>query len=185
MRIIVRGIVQGVGFRPTVHRVATAMGLSGYVQNNGSNVVIEVDREEDEFVRRLKAQLPPLANIESIEMSDGLTTSELGKGFRILPSEKGVRGVGIPNDAAMCANCRRELFNEEDRRYLYPFTNCTDCGARFSIIEDLPYDRDKTSMRAFPVCQECREEYEDPGARRFHHLRPTMRPFLLPHGQGG
>jgi hydrogenase maturation protein HypF len=169
MRIVVRGIVQGVGFRPTVHRVATAMGLNGYVQNNGSNVVVEVDREADEFVRRLKAQLPPLANIESIEVGEGLSASDLEKGFRIVPSEKGARGVGIPNDVAICDNCRRELFDPEDRRYLYPFTNCTDCGARFSIIEDLPYDRDKTSMRAFTKCQECREEYEDPSDRRFHH----------------
>ena len=169
MRIVVRGIVQGVGFRPTVHRVATAMGLNGYVQNNGSNVVIEVDREADEFVRRLKVRLPPLANIESIEVGEGLSSSDLGKGFRIVPSQKGARGVGIPNDVAICDNCRRELFDPEDKRYLYPFTNCTDCGARFSIIEDLPYDRDKTSMRDFPMCQACREEYEDPSNRRFHH----------------
>jgi hydrogenase maturation protein HypF len=169
MRIIVRGIVQGVGFRPTVHRVATALGLNGYVQNNGSNVIIEVDREADEFVMRLKSNLPPLANIESIEVSEGLTAKELGKGFRIVPSGKGIRGVGIPNDVAICDNCRRELFDAGDRRYLYPFTNCTDCGARFSIIEDLPYDRDKTSLRPFPMCQECREEYEDPKDRRFHH----------------
>ncbi|MDD1756225.1 MAG: carbamoyltransferase HypF [Methanomassiliicoccales archaeon] len=169
MRIVVRGIVQGVGFRPTVHRVATAMGLNGYVQNNGSNVVIEVDREADEFVSRLKAQLPPLAKIESLEVEEGLPPGELGKGFRIVPSQKGMRGVGIPNDVALCENCRRELFDGEDRRYLYPFTNCTDCGARFSIIEDLPYDREKTSMRAFPMCQECKEEYDDPSDRRFHH----------------
>ncbi|HUL39854.1 MAG TPA: carbamoyltransferase HypF, partial [Methanomassiliicoccales archaeon] len=129
----------------------------------------EVDRDAKEFVRKLKDQLPPLASIESIEMTEGLTTLALGKGFRIIPSEKGVRGVGIPNDAAMCDNCRREIFDADDRRYLYPFTNCTDCGARFSIIDDLPYDRDKTSMRAFPICQECREEYEDPSNRRFHH----------------
>ncbi|MDD1747409.1 MAG: acylphosphatase, partial [Methanomassiliicoccales archaeon] len=91
MRIVVRGIVQGVGFRPTVHRVATAMGLNGYVQNNGSNVVIEVDREADEFVSRLKAQLPPLAKIESLEVEEGLPPGELGKGFRIVPSQKGMR----------------------------------------------------------------------------------------------
>jgi hydrogenase maturation protein HypF len=169
MKIVVRGIVQGVGFRPTVHRVATAMGLNGYVQNNGSNVVIEVDREAEEFVERLRASLPPLADLESVEFERGLSGEELDNGFRIVPSEKGVRGVGIPNDAAMCDNCRHEMFDPEDRRYLYPFTNCTDCGARFSIIDDLPYDRDKTSMRTFPMCQECREEYEDPSDRRFHH----------------
>jgi hydrogenase maturation protein HypF len=169
MKIVVHGVVQGVGFRPTVHRIATSMGLSGYVQNNGSNVVIEVDRDGEEFVRRLKSNLPALARIDSIEMEVGLEAAELGTGFRIVHSQPGTRGVGIPNDVAICPTCHREMFDPRDRRHLFPFTNCTDCGARFTVIEDLPYDREKTSMRDFPMCEECRREYEDPADRRFHH----------------
>ncbi|MFP4170179.1 MAG: carbamoyltransferase HypF [Methanomassiliicoccales archaeon] len=167
MRYVIHGIVQGVGFRPTVHRIARSMGLRGFVQNNGSNVVVEVDREGDEFMEALRSNLPPLARVDSVEV---LVSGDRGyDDFRIVPSESGERGVGIPNDVAICDSCRRELFDPEDRRYLYPFTNCTDCGARFTVIEDLPYDRDSTSMRDFPMCPSCREEYEDPGDRRFHH----------------
>ncbi|MGD1059879.1 MAG: carbamoyltransferase HypF [Methanomassiliicoccales archaeon] len=169
MKITVRGIVQGVGFRPTVHRIATAMGLSGYVQNNGSNVAIEVDRDADEFVSALKAQLPPLARIDSISVEEGLPSDSLANGFRIIPSGSGQKGVGIPNDVAVCRNCRRDMFDRSNPRFLYPFTNCTDCGARFTVIEDLPYDREMTSMREFPMCDDCRREYEDPSDRRFHH----------------
>lgn len=168
MKIVVRGVVQGVGFRPTVHRIATSMGLRGWVQNNGSNVAIMVDRDAEEFVRRLRAELPPLARLESVELIE-TEGKNLGPGFRIIPSSSGQKGVGIPNDAAVCPDCQRELFNPSDRRYLYPFTNCTNCGARFTVIEDLPYDRDKTSLRDFPMCPDCRNEYDDPTARRFHH----------------
>ena len=145
------------------------MGLNGHVQNNGSNVVIEVDREAEEFVQRLRDQLPPLARLDSVEVTEDIPASEIAKGFRIVPSQAGARGVGIPNDVAMCDVCRREMLDPSERRHLYPFTNCTDCGARFSIIEDLPYDREKTSMRDFPMCEECRHEYEAPSDRRFHH----------------
>jgi hydrogenase maturation protein HypF len=168
MRITVHGIVQGVGFRPTVHRIATSMGLKGYVQNNGSNVVIVVDRSAQEFVRRLKAELPPLARLESMEIEDD-GMADVGDSFRIVPSSAGQKGVGIPNDVAVCPDCQREMFDPSDRRYLYPFTNCTNCGARFTVIADLPYDRDKTSMRDFPMDPDCRNEYDDPGDRRFHH----------------
>ena len=168
MRIVVYGVVQGVGFRPTVHRLATSMGLSGYVQNNGSNVVIEVDRDPEEFVKRLKGNLPPLARIDSIEIQKESATST-GRGFRIVQSENGQRGVSIPNDVALCEQCRKELFDPDNRRYMYPFTNCTDCGARFTVIDDLPYDRANTSMRKFEMCEDCRKEYEDPADRRFHH----------------
>ena len=169
MKIVVHGVVQGVGFRPTVHRIAAAMGLNGYVQNNGSNVVIEVDREAEQFIGRLKAQLPPLAKIDCIEMVAGSDPRTWGQGFHIVPSKTGQKGVSIPTDMAMCEPCKREMFDPSDRRHLYPFTNCTDCGARFTIIEDLPYDREKTSMRAFPMCDECGKEYSDPDDRRFHH----------------
>lgn len=170
MRIIVRGIVQGVGFRPTVHRVATQLGAHGYVQNNGSNVVIEVDGDADRFVVELRKALPPLARLDSVEISEGMPDAELSSmGFQIVKSSSGQKGVGIPNDTAVCVNCQKEMFDAADRRHLYPFTNCTDCGARFSIIRDLPYDRDLTSMDRFPMCADCRREYEDPAARRFHH----------------
>ena len=166
MRIVVRGVVQGVGFRPTVYRIATSMGLNGWVQNNGSNVIIAVDRDADEFVKRLHEELPPLARLDSVEIVEGDVHDE---GFHIVPSSVGQRGVGIPNDSAMCDDCRREMLTPGGRRYHYPFTNCTNCGARFTIIEDLPYDRGKTSMHEFPMCPECRAEYDDPSARRFHH----------------
>jgi hydrogenase maturation protein HypF len=174
MRITVRGVVQGVGFRPTVHRLAVSMGLHGYVQNNGSNVVIEIDGDGNEFVSRLKAALPPLARLDQVEVSEGLPDERLREmGFLIVPSEEGGKGVGIPNDTAVCPNCLREMFDPGDRRYLYPFTNCTDCGARFTIIRDLPYDREKTSMLPFLLCPSCQKEYGDPGDRRFHHQTIT------------
>lgn len=167
MRIVVHGIVQGVGFRPTVYRIATSMGLRGYVQNNGSNVVIVVDRLAEEFVRRLRDELPPLARLDSVEITP--SDDACGSSFRIVASEAGQKGVGIPNDTAVCDDCLREMFDPRDRRYLYPFTNCTNCGARFTVIIDLPYDREKTSMRDFPMDPDCRNEYDDPSARRFHH----------------
>ncbi|NLX47496.1 MAG: carbamoyltransferase HypF [Euryarchaeota archaeon] len=174
MRITVRGVVQGVGFRPTVHRLARSMGLHGYVQNNGSNVVIEVDGDAGEFVRRLKSALPPLARLDQVEIAPGLPDADLlAMGFSIVPSQQGTGGVGIPNDTAVCDSCLREMFDPFNRRYLYPFTNCTDCGARFTIIEDLPYDRQKTSMHPFPMCPECQMEYGDPDDRRFHHQTVT------------
>lgn len=168
MKIIVRGVVQGVGFRPTVHRIATSMGLRGWVRNNGSDVVIAVDDGAEELVRRLMAELPPLATIDSVEIIKS-EHCDVETGFHIVPSKSGHKGVGIPNDSAMCPECLKEMFTPGERRYLYPFTNCTNCGARFTIIEDLPYDRDSTTMQNFPMCPDCRSEYEDPTARRFHH----------------
>ena len=162
-----RGVVQGVGFRPTVYRIATSMGLNGWVQNNGSNVIVVVDRDAEAFVQRLRDELPPLARLDSVEIMD--IDEDAGSGFRIIPSASGQRGVGIPNDSAMCDECRNEMLTPGGRRYQYPFTNCTNCGARFTIIEDVPYDRAETSMRDFPMCPDCRNEYDDPTARRFHH----------------
>jgi hydrogenase maturation protein HypF len=189
MRITVRGVVQGVGFRPTVHRVASRLGMHGYVQNNGSNVVIEVDGDSDLFVSELRRSLPPLARLDSVDVSPGMPEEKLSAmGFRIVKSSNGQKGVGIPNDTAICDNCLREMFDPSDRRHLYPFTNCTDCGARFSIIRDLPYDRELTSMSKFPMCPDCSREYGDPGARRFHHQTiscPACGPrFRLLDGDG-
>jgi hydrogenase maturation protein HypF len=170
MRIVIRGVVQGVGFRPAVFRVAKGLGAHGYVQNNGSNVVIEVDGDAGRFMKALREALPPLARIDSVETAEGMDDAELKEmGFVIRHSESGARGVGIPTDSALCDRCREEMFSPGTRRHLFPFTNCTDCGARFTVIEDLPYDREKTSMRDFLLCADCRKEYEDPCDRRFHH----------------
>jgi hydrogenase maturation protein HypF len=172
-----------------VYRVATKLGMHGYVQNNGSNVVIEVDGDADRFVSELRNALPPLARLDSVEISPGLPTGALkNMPFHIVKSSSGQKGVGIPNDTAVCDKCRKEMFDPTGRRHLYPFTNCTDCGARFSIISDLPYDRELTSMSKFPMCPDCREEYEDPEARRFHHQTiscPVCGPkFRLLDGDG-
>lgn len=164
---MVRGIVQGVGFRPTVHRIAEAMGLNGWVRNDGTDVVIEVDKEHDRFLKALKEQLPPLALIEDIDVQD--SELELEEGFHIKPSAKGSRGAGIPVDTAICNFCIEEMRKEGDRRNGYPFTSCTDCGARFTLISDLPYDRPNTAYSSFPHCEACGREYASSGDRRFHH----------------
>ena len=174
MRFLVYGIVQGVGFRPTVYTLARAMGLRGYVRNNGSNVEICVDRQGEEFIRNLKEALPLLSTIERIESSgtpgsivDPTNYSDHPE-FVIVPSTSGMRSSSIPVDTALCDPCISELLTSADRRYHYPFTNCTDCGARYSIICDLPYDRELTTMVPFPLCPSCSSEYMDPGNRRFH-----------------
>ena len=174
MRFFVYGIVQGVGFRPTVYTLARAMGLRGYVRNNGSNVEICVDRLGEEFIRNLKEALPHLSTIERIESSgtqgsiaDPTDYSEYPE-FIIVPSTSGTRSSSIPVDTALCDPCISELLTPADRRYHYPFTNCTDCGARYSIIRDLPYDRELTTMVPFPLCPSCSSEYMDPGNRRLH-----------------
>jgi len=176
------GIVQGVGFRPFVYRLAVRMGLKGHVLNNGSNVEIVVDRNVEEFISALKAEKPPLARIDSVEIVDGsiVRTAEKGKtkatqikgsigtDFRILFSHTGSKDSDIPVDVSVCEHCLAELGDPKDRRYLYPFTNCTDCGARFSLIRSVPYDRANTSMKPFDMCPQCLKEYKDPSNRRFH-----------------
>ena len=166
MKLIFRGVVQGVGFRPAVYRSAVKLGFNGYVQNNGSNVVVVIDGDETVFINKLKSELPPLAKIDSIEIEE---EDRQYDGFKIIDSSSGGKGASIPNDTAICDNCKRDLFDPLNRRYLYPFTNCTDCGARFSIISDLPYDRANTSMNEYPADMLCSEEYASPLDRRFHH----------------
>ena len=165
MRITVYGIVQGVGFRPTVYRVARAMGLKGYVLNNGSNVEIVVDRDADEFLSRLKRELPGLARIDRAEMeeSDGEYAD-----FEIVQSREGRRVSLIPTDTAVCGSCADDFRMTGNKRNMFPFTNCTECGARFTIIKDVPFDRDRTSMSEFEMCESCLHEYRDPDDRRFH-----------------
>jgi hydrogenase maturation protein HypF len=169
-RIVVRGAVQGVGFRPFVYRLASNLGLNGWVLNTGQGVVIEVEGDRaviDEFLRGLDCDRPPHAVIVSRECTvldplgferfeiRGSTAQEEPSAF-ILP------------DLATCAECVRELLDPQNRRYRYPFINCTHCGPRFTIIEELPYDRERTSMKRFAMCPDCRREYDDPHDRRFH-----------------
>ena len=164
-KLIFRGIVQGVGFRPTVYRIAKKMGANGYVLNKGSEVEVVIDVNPEEFISSLKKELPSISKIADIIIED---YNRKIKGFSILESTNGSRQSLIPVDTATCENCIREIFDDKNHRYLYPFTNCTVCGARFSIISDIPYDRDRTAMQSFPLCDECQKEYSNPLDRRYH-----------------
>lgn len=168
-RIRVRGVVQGVGFRPFVYGLAQRQKLTGFVLNDGDGVVIEAEGEAsalDGLLASLEAEAPPLSQVESVE-STTITRSG-GSGFSIRASEVTGRSALIPPDIATCDDCLRELFDPTDRRYRYPFVNCTQCGPRFTIVVRTPYDRPNTTMAGFPMCADCRREYEDPGDRRFH-----------------
>ena len=170
IHIVIRGAVQGVGFRPFVYRLAGAIGLPGWVSNSTQGVIIEAEGDKpslDSFLLRIEKEKPPLASVQSLEYSylDPAGFSD----FQIRPSQtSGAVSALILPDIATCPDCRKELFDPANRRYLYPFTNCTNCGPRFTIIEALPYDRPNTSMKAFPMCDACRAEYENPNDRRFH-----------------
>jgi hydrogenase maturation protein HypF len=175
VKIQVSGIVQSVGFRPFVYSLALRHALMGRVLNNEQGVLIDVEGEADSiqrFVADLENNPPPLSRIESIECRDH-PDRVYYKDFQVVESVvAGQRLIPISPDVATCDDCLRELFDPHDRRYRYPFINCTNCGPRFTIIEDVPYDRAKTTMRDFVMCSECRGEYEDPLDRRFH-AEPT------------
>ena len=181
-KVTVRGVVQGVGFRPFVYRLATQLKLSGWVLNAGQGVFIEVEGPKDRlqlFLLRLEKEKPPLAAIQSLEFS--LLDAAGYDGFHIRYSEQsGRKTVMILPDVAVCTDCLRDIFDPENRRYRYPFTNCTNCGPRFSIIEALPYDRAHTSMKGFAMCRACETEYRDPSDRRFH-AQPNGCPHCGPH----
>jgi hydrogenase maturation protein HypF len=167
---VVRGVVQGVGYRPFVYRLALEEGLAGFVGNDTDGVTIEIEGPEaqvEAFLVRLQTEAPPLARIDSVTVLEAEVTGEAG--FRIAASEVvGRMSTGIPADAATCPDCLRELLDPKDRRYRYPFLNCTNCGPRFTITRRIPYDRPQTSMAKFPMCPECQREYDDPLNRRFH-----------------
>ena len=170
-RVTVEGVVQGVGFRPFVHRLATGLGLDGFVGNDSGAVFIEVQGPRaalEEFLRRLRADAPPLADISAVRTAP-MAPAVGESGFRIVTSHAvaGAR-TPVPPDVALCDDCLTELFDPEDRRYRHPFVTCTNCGPRFSIIRSLPYDRPSTTMAAFPMCADCECEYHDPADRRFH-----------------
>ena len=164
-KLIFKGVVQGVGFRPTVYRVAKNLGSNGFVLNTGSEVEVVIDTDPDEFIVELKKNLPSIAQISSIEKKiDKRNFSD----FTIKKSMTGSKQSLIPVDTALCNECLNELFDESNRRYQYPFTNCTVCGARYSVIKNVPYDRNQTAMEEFPLCTHCTKEYEDPFNRRYH-----------------
>ncbi len=180
-RIRVRGLVQGVGFRPTVWRLARDLGLAGDVRNDGEGVLIRLQGGQadlDVFCRRLVAECPLLARIDALER-EPLTKPLAGAGFHILASAAGPIATGVVADAATCAACAAEIADPADRRYRYPFANCTHCGPRLSIVHAIPYDRANTSMAAFPLCPDCRQEYQDPADRRFH-AQPIACPVCGP-----
>lgn len=170
VRVVIRGAVQGVGFRPFVFKVATELRLNGWVSNTTRGVCIEAEGEIgvlETFVTRLETEKPAIAVVQSFEHSFLDPTGM--KEFRIVESDPaGSRTVLVMPDIATCPDCLSEILDPTNRRYRYPFTNCTNCGPRYSIIEALPYDRPNTSMKSFPMCEHCRSEYEDPGNRRFH-----------------
>lgn len=182
-RFAIRGVVQGVGFRPFVYRLAHACGLRGWVRNTSWGVEIEVVGEEaalTRFAQGLREEAPPLARVESLEI-EPLERPMPYTTFEILHSEAQAGEYQLVSpDIATCPDCLREIKDPLDRRYRYPFTNCTNCGPRFTIIEAIPYDRPKTTMKAFTMCPACQREYDDPLDRRFH-AQPNACPVCGPH----
>jgi hydrogenase maturation protein HypF len=169
-RIHIQGIVQGVGFRPFVYSLANRLALTGWVRNTSAGVDIEVDGTTEAlqvFLQALRAEAPALARIDALQVEwgapNGFTT------FEIVHSQAMAAAFQpISPDVSICEDCLRELFDPNDRRYRYPFINCTNCGPRFTIITDIPYDRPNTTMAPFEMCEACAAEYQNPLDRRFH-----------------
>jgi len=182
VRIHVTGIVQGVGFRPFIYNLATGMQLNGWVKNTSAGVDLALDGTEeslDRFLQQLKSEAPPLARIDSVTVKD--VPPDGFDRFQILESGRAAgRFQPISPDMSLCDDCLRELGDPGDRRYRYPFINCTNCGPRFTIIQDVPYDRPQTTMAAFPMCPACEAEYHNPEDRRFH-AQPVACPECGPH----
>jgi hydrogenase maturation protein HypF len=180
-RVRVEGIVQGVGFRPFVHALAGRLGLAGLVGNDAGGVFVEVEGAADtveRFLQALAAEAPPLAVIERVTATRLAPTG--AEGFAIAPSRGGgERQALVSPDTATCADCLAELADPADRRHRYPFINCTNCGPRFTIVRDVPYDRPATTMAAFAMCPDCAREYHDPADRRFH-AQPVCCPACGP-----
>ncbi len=181
LRVHITGIVQGVGFRPFVYNLATRLEIKGWVKNTSAGVEIEVDGDKDAldlFIQKLRDEAPALSRID--EFSASFRPANGFSSFEIRHSES-VEGAFQPisPDVSICLDCLRELFDPNDRRYHYPFINCTNCGPRFTIIKDIPYDRPKTTMSGFPLCPDCEREYKDPTNRRFH-AQPVACPVCGP-----
>jgi hydrogenase maturation protein HypF len=184
----IEGTVQGVGFRPYVHRLASELHLGGSVGNDERGVVVEIEGEPDDvaaFLARLPDEAPPLAHVERVLVHDVPATGDAR--FTIVPSARhGAPAANVVPDAATCADCLAELFDPGDRRHRYPFINCTNCGPRFTIVRDIPYDRPRTTMAEFAMCPACLAEYHDPTDRRFHaqpNACPTCGPQVRLRGQ--
>jgi hydrogenase maturation protein HypF len=179
-RFQIAGVVQGVGFRPFVFGLAQRHRLAGFVLNDGTGVLIEAEGATealDAFARALHDDAPPLARVDSVRADR--VPSRGTRGFTIEASIATGQTALIPADVATCDDCLRELFDPGDRRYRYPFVNCTQCGPRFTIVRSVPYDRPNTTMAGFPLCADCRREYEDPTDRRFH-AEPVCCPVCGP-----
>ena len=190
LRLRVAGVVQGVGFRPFVHRLAVRHGLQGWVRNTTGDVEIAVaghPRDVERFTRALTAEAPPLARIDRVDTEPSADTAP--GPFRIVDSDRsGARGQWVAPDVATCPECEAELVDPANRRFHYPFITCTNCGPRYSVIEGMPYDRERTSMRAFPQCPACAREYGAIGDRRYHsetNSCPVCGPRLTYLGRGG
>ena len=173
LSVRISGTVQGVGFRPYVHRLASTLSLAGRVGNDAAGVWVEIEGPQaalDSFVARVAAEAPPLADVRSVEVTGELAaTGE--RGFTVALStddDAAAKSTALPPDTALCINCASELLDPSDRRYRHPFITCTDCGPRFTITESLPYDRPRTTMADFEMCAQCAAEYHDPADRRFH-----------------
>ncbi|WP_378950366.1 carbamoyltransferase HypF [Pelosinus sp. sgz500959] len=182
LTIHIKGIVQGVGFRPFVYNLAKRLELGGWVFNNSQGVELEIEGGDEEvavFLYELKNSAPPLAVIDDLIVSQSPLKGE--QTFSIKQSrEHGKNRAWVAPDVATCLNCQMEIRNNQDRRYGYAFTNCTHCGPRYSIIKDVPYDREATTMSQFPMCPSCQSEYDDPSNRRFH-AQPNACPICGPH----
>ncbi|MGB8062703.1 MAG: carbamoyltransferase HypF [Candidatus Sulfotelmatobacter sp.] len=185
LRITLRGAVQGVGFRPFVYRLATEMSLTGWVLNSSSGLVVEVEGPEDtlrRFEERIERERPAVSVVTTRESA--WIPAEGSTRFEIHASEGDTgKSVNVLPDLATCADCRNELLDPANRRFHYPFTNCTNCGPRYTIVVDIPYDRPNTTMRDFVLCPACREEYENPANRRFH-AQPNACPICGPKLDG-
>lgn len=180
--ILIQGAVQGVGFRPFIYRLATELELGGWVNNSAQGVVIEVEGSKQQletFLEKIESEKPPLAIIKSIE-SSWLKPIGYNNTFEIHDSVEGEKTAIVLPDIATCPDCLREIFDSTNRRYHYPFTNCTNCGPRYTIIQGLPYDRKNTTMKAFGMCPQCQAEYGNPLDRRFH-AQPNACPQCGPH----
>jgi hydrogenase maturation protein HypF len=181
IRVSVQGIVQGVGFRPFVYRLAKIHNLKGWVRNTSGSVEIEVEGKDaaiKAFLKDLKTTAPSAARIEKVR-----SITQQPKGYTSFEIKESEAEAGqyqpVSPDIATCKDCRKEIFTPTDRRYRYPFTNCTNCGPRFTIIEDIPYDRPKTTMSKFKMCPQCQQEYDNPTNRRFH-AQPNACPVCGP-----
>jgi len=169
LQIHVFGIVQGVGFRPFVYQLATKYSLKGFVLNDGSGVVVEVegsDAEISQFINDLEQKTPPLARIDSMKKQHIVVVND--EKFSIIHSNTTTVQTMVSPDISLCDDCRKEMNDSKNRRYKYPFINCTNCGPRYTIIDTLPYDRQNTSMKNFEMCEACKKEYNDPMNRRYH-----------------